>query len=440
MSDKNNNSNSEDKPYSDSVELFDTIFGKKKIAETPDSKKEYPPPDTPQGKTVQQKVPQKVKQEVEPQKKPSTKKTVPPVPSSRSKPSIEQDTRIKKTKLPAADPGKTVPQKVPQKAKQEVEPQKKLSTKETTSPVASTIVKPTEEPDISIKKPPSTEEKSVKLEIEKKLHGRPKKSLNPFIFASAIVVLVILSMFTGKVMNYDAIINFFNSKDSLKPDSETVVYDNSNEKAASVSSDLKVPSLEENVVKLKTEKIEIQGPDTIKEKQDTSVFAKPPPAGKMNDESSNVIKGEILSYPYSIYLGSLSTITKVKKASSDYTKMGLSPYWIKLDLGEKGVWFRLFVGYFQTRKEADEFIKVRRIQGAESKPIKYANLIGIYTSEEELAKQKVILEELEYSPYVISDTENVFRLYVGAFYQKVRAEEQNADMVLNGIKSQLVER
>jgi len=67
-------------------------------------------------------------------------------------------------------------------------------------------------------------------------------------------------------------------------------------------------------------------------------------------------------------------------------------------------------------------------------------MVGIYTSVEELGKQKAILEKLEYCPYVISDTENVFRLYVGAFYQKDRAEEQNSDLMLNGIQSEIVER
>ena len=85
-------------------------------------------------------------------------------------------------------------------------------------------------------------------------------------------------------------------------------------------------------------------------------------------------------------------------------------------------------------------IKLKKIQGAEVKQIRYANLIGIYKSMQELGSQRVLLEQLEYSPYVINDTDNIFRLYVGAFYQKARAEEQNAGLALNNIQSRLVER
>ena len=383
MNDKNNNSNSEDKPYSDSLEMFDTIFSEEQVTEDSDSKKKYPPDITP-SKTVQQKAPQKVKRGVEPQKKTSAEKTTPSA--------------------------------------------------------ASAIVKPTHKADVSIKKSYGIDKKPVKAEIAKKLNGEPKKSINAFIFASAIVVLVVLSMFTGKVMDYDAIMNFFKGKDSLKPRNETVDYNNRNKKSVSISTELDKPSLEENVPKPKTEELEIQSQDKIKEKQDTHAIAEPLPTEQVTGEKSVGIKGEISSYPYSIYLGSYSTITKVNKASSDYTKMGLSPYWVKLDLRDKGVWFRLFAGYFQTRKEADEFINVRQIPEAEPKLTKYANLIGIYTSLEELGRQKAILEKLEYCPYVISDTENVFRLYVGVFYQKVRAKEQKKDLALQDIQSELVER
>ncbi|MFC1841329.1 SPOR domain-containing protein, partial [Thermodesulfobacteriota bacterium] len=113
---------------------------------------------------------------------------------------------------------------------------------------------------------------------------------------------------------------------------------------------------------------------------------------------------------------------------------------VKLDLGEKGVWYRLFAGYFQTRKEADEFIKTMKMQGAESKLTKHANFIGTYSSKEDIEKYKTRLEEQGYSPYIINDAEDTYQLYIGAFYQKDRAEEQNSDLALDGIESELVER
>ncbi|NIM98249.1 MAG: hypothetical protein GTO24_09275, partial [candidate division Zixibacteria bacterium] len=79
-------------------------------------------------------------------------------------------------------------------------------------------------------------------------------------------------------------------------------------------------------------------------------------------------------YPYSVYLGSYRTPENLKKAVTIYGSMGLSPYWVQVDLGEKGKWFRLFSRFFRTRAEADAFIRENRIEGAASKHTKYAVL------------------------------------------------------------------
>ena len=70
----------------------------------------------------------------------------------------------------------------------------------------------------------------------------------------------------------------------------------------------------------------------------------------------------------------------------------------------------------------------------------YANLIGTFSSEGALNKKRKTLLDLKYGPYVIREDKSALRLYVGAFYQKVRAEKQNADLASKGIKSQLVTR
>ena len=374
--------------HSDSIEdIFDDLLAPTKPEDTPDSKEESSTPDTPSDKTVQQKVPTK---------KPLSKKTTTSVQPSISESPVKQDTPITKKESPSEDSSKTATQKTPQNARQKIE--------------------------------------------KIKLRDKPKKSLNTLIFVLLIFVLVLLSMFTGKIMDYDVIMDFFKINNSLTFIRKAVSIDNANEKKDSFSKDIKAPSLTEDFVESKIEKSDIQGPDTIKKEEENQVNAAPIPSGKSADEISNVIKKKMLSYPYSIYLGSYSSISKVKKASSDYMKLKIPSYWIKIDLGEKGVWYRLFGGYFQTREETDEFIKTWHVQGAESRLTKYANLIGIYTSEEDIGKHKAHLEELGYSPYIISDTEDTYRLYVGAFFQKVRAEEQKYDLALKGIQSEIVER
>jgi hypothetical protein len=125
---------------------------------------------------------------------------------------------------------------------------------------------------------------------------------------------------------------------------------------------------------------------------------------------------------------------------SKYEKKGLSPYWVEVDLGDKGVWFRIFTGYFSNRAEAEAYIDEKKIADARSKRTAYANLIGVYNSQHELNRKKVTLSKLGYSPYIISGINGESLLYAGAFYQKARAEKQHTQLASKGIRSRVVSR
>jgi cell division protein FtsN len=120
--------------------------------------------------------------------------------------------------------------------------------------------------------------------------------------------------------------------------------------------------------------------------------------------------------------------------------MGLSPYWVQVDLGKKGRWFRLFAGFFRTRGEADAFIRENKIPSAASRHTKYAVLIGTYTSEKELNAKRMELRALGCSSYEVKNRHGVFGLFTGAFYRKARAKREHAELASKGIRSQIVER
>lgn len=153
-----------------------------------------------------------------------------------------------------------------------------------------------------------------------------------------------------------------------------------------------------------------------------------------------VQQGRSESYPYSIYLGSFKGIDRARKAVSTFRQKGVSAYWIRIDLGPKGEWFRVFTGYFQSREEADAFAARHGIREGESRHTRYANLIGTYDSEKELNEMTHTLLELGHYPYVIEGTTGRRHLFTGAFYQYARAEKEHAELTSKGIQSQLVER
>ena len=146
------------------------------------------------------------------------------------------------------------------------------------------------------------------------------------------------------------------------------------------------------------------------------------------------------SYPYSIRLDAWRTRQKTEKILKVYREKGLSPYWVKVDLGDKGVWYRIFTGYFDNVKQAEKVIKASNLKGAAIKKTKYATLIGTYRSETTLNDQIKLISKKGFSPYVVKGAHSEIYLYVGAFYTYRDAKKQYADLLASGIESEVVER
>jgi cell division septation protein DedD len=160
----------------------------------------------------------------------------------------------------------------------------------------------------------------------------------------------------------------------------------------------------------------------------TPVIEKPPSPEKM------------VTYPYSLQIGSYRTLKRADKAISIYRRKGLSPYWVEVDLGENGTWFRVFVGNFSNKEKSKNYILEHKISGSIIKRIAYANLIGIYSVEEQFEDEMLVLEKNGYFPYVIKDDEERFRLFVGAFFTKAGVEKQHAKLLDQGILNEIVKR
>ena len=71
---------------------------------------------------------------------------------------------------------------------------------------------------------------------------------------------------------------------------------------------------------------------------------------------------------------------------------------------------------------------------------RYANLLGKYAPEEEINAKKLALSALGYCPYVINGVNGESLLYMGAFYNRSRAEKQRTELASKGIASQVGER
>jgi hypothetical protein len=145
-------------------------------------------------------------------------------------------------------------------------------------------------------------------------------------------------------------------------------------------------------------------------------------------------------YPFSIHGGSHRTLAAAQKGVAGYRKKGLEAYWTRVELPEKGTWYRVFIGHYDSLDSARKMIAAQALIDVRPVKTRYANLIGTYSSEDDVQRQRRVLIEKGYSPYVILDDNGDRNLYTGAYASLADAEKDSAELNTRGIPSRVVER
>jgi len=171
--------------------------------------------------------------------------------------------------------------------------------------------------------------------------------------------------------------------------------------------------------------------------EDSSGIEPPPPAFDVKPDDRVDVK--VISCPFSLQLGAFRDLKEAEKLISSCKEKGMSAYWSEVELAN-GVWYRVFVGYFEDRESAESFKQEHGLQEAGVKHTKYANLIDTYSSFRELEDKILSLRNLGYSPYVIKDSDSSFRLLVGSYVSKEGAERLYDDLKADGILNQIIGR
>jgi cell division septation protein DedD len=158
-----------------------------------------------------------------------------------------------------------------------------------------------------------------------------------------------------------------------------------------------------------------------------------------NDVNSKSIKKGSL-HPYSILLSSCRQWDRAQTVLINYQKKGLAPYVVKVEPGKNEVWWRIFTGYYKTRKEALKVKNRHNLSDSIIMKTPYTNLIGSFSSETEATEMFYSLRKLGYSPYIVKTAENNYELIVGAFQIKIRAEKLKLDLESKGVQNKIIER
>ena len=103
--------------------------------------------------------------------------------------------------------------------------------------------------------------------------------------------------------------------------------------------------------------------------------------------------------PYSILLSSCQQKESVQKVLSKYKDLDLESYVVKVDLGEKGSWWRIFAGHYESREGA---IVDRNKFGLPDKivlRVTSASHMDAYNSENEAENKMSLLLKNDDDPY-----------------------------------------
>jgi general secretion pathway protein A len=130
--------------------------------------------------------------------------------------------------------------------------------------------------------------------------------------------------------------------------------------------------------------------------------------------------------PFVIQLATFRSIERVKKAIANYNNKGLEVHWNPIDLADKGRWYRIFTGSFESKSEALEVRQERRLIDSLIRFNPWTVIIGQYTDVRFLAKDQALLNENQYDSHIVDATDGTNWLLSGAY-----ATRQEARRIVN---------
>jgi hypothetical protein len=166
---------------------------------------------------------------------------------------------------------------------------------------------------------------------------------------------------------------------------------------------------------------------------------------ELGQTSSSLIEMEITvlpvgEYPFSILLETFLKQETAQQAILTYQKRGISAYWVKVNLGNEVIRYRLFTGVFSTASEAQLYLEQHQLAGKLIKPTYYSARVGVYQNKLQLINDFIKTRDAGVIPYILSTKKGDYYLYVGAFYTFIGATSQCRYLTEAGLRCEPVKR
>ena len=159
-----------------------------------------------------------------------------------------------------------------------------------------------------------------------------------------------------------------------------------------------------------------------------------PPATLRNiDEISQCL-------PFIVQLGSYKTIDRTMAAFFKYKSKGIDTHWNRVDLGEKGIWYRLFIGHFETKELA---ITYKNDHGLAKSIIVFTPwtvLMARSVSKQNFDEIRSVLSDNQLDYDAVKNKDGSYRLLTGAYVTKEGAEKLAREIIALGYDAKVVMR
>ncbi|MFC1567360.1 AAA family ATPase [Thermodesulfobacteriota bacterium] len=141
-----------------------------------------------------------------------------------------------------------------------------------------------------------------------------------------------------------------------------------------------------------------------------------------------------------IQLGSFRTINGTMAAFDQHKEKGIDVHWNRVDLGENGIWYRLFTGCFKNKEEAIQFKKDHGLSGAIIVFTPWTVLVAEFASQPEFDKIRLVLRDNQIDYYTLTNIDGSYRFLTGAFVTEEGAEKLAQDIIALGCDAKVVLR
>ena len=191
---------------------------------------------------------------------------------------------------------------------------------------------------------------------------------------------------------------------------------------------------------IKKEKREVQ-----KKKEVARLEKRPLKKEEMQKEQPPLLFKE-KNYSYVIHIASFRQFNNARRYMTSLVKKGYPAYIGFFKIPNKGDYYRILIGRFETRENAQDYIALLKQKGivksGRALKIPYSLELGTYDSKKSASKMDSELRKRGYSPLVLPVKSNQntvkYKILVGAYTSKSDAEKASSILSDKGMKNSVI--